>query len=190
MLVQHNIPLALADELTPLFRDVFSDSEIAKGFSSKRTKTACIINGAVSPFFQKSLVEIMKKEPFSIAIDGSSDSGVEKMNPLTVCIFDDNRGVISTQFLDMCMSSSATAEGIFAKMHEVLSKHCISWSNCVGIGLDNTSVNMGCRNSIKTRVVQQNPSIYVMGCPCHIVHTIQQEKQEKLLNRYVYNYLD
>ena len=170
MLVQHNIPLALADELTPLFRDVFSDSEIAKGFSSKRTKTACIINGAVSPFFQKSLVEIMKKEPFSIAIDGSSDSGVEKMNPLTVRIFDDNRGVISTQFLDMCMSSSATAEGIFAKMHEVLSKHCISWSNCVGIGLDNTSVNMGCRNSIKTRVVQQNPSIYVMGCPCHIVH--------------------
>ena len=30
LLVQHNILLALADELTPLFRDVFPDSQIAK----------------------------------------------------------------------------------------------------------------------------------------------------------------
>ncbi len=143
MLVQHNIPLALADELTPLFRDVFSDSEIAKNFSSKRTKTACMINGAIAPFFQQALVECMKSNSFAVAIDGSSDSGIEKMNPLTVRIFDINRGVVCTQFLDMCMSSSSTAEGIFAKMQEVLSTHSISWNNCVGIGVDNTSVNMG-----------------------------------------------
>ena len=59
-LVQHNIPIALADELTPLFRDVFSGSEIsAKNFSSRRTKTVCIINGAIAPFYQKRLVEHM-----------------------------------------------------------------------------------------------------------------------------------
>ena len=39
LLVQHNVPLALADELTPLFRGVFPDSQIAKNYSSKRTKT-------------------------------------------------------------------------------------------------------------------------------------------------------
>ena len=44
--------------------------------------------------------------------------------------------------------------------------------NCVGVGLDNTSVNMGCRNSIKTRIVKENPAVYVMGCPCHIVHNM------------------
>ncbi|CAB3996138.1 Hypothetical predicted protein [Paramuricea clavata] len=87
MLVQHNIPLAVADELTPLFQDIFSDSEIAKNYSSRRTKTACIINGAVAPFFQQSLVEHVKNNPFSIAINGSSDNAVEKMNPLTVRIF-------------------------------------------------------------------------------------------------------
>ena len=50
--------------------------------------------------------------------------------------------------------------------------HSISWNNCVGLGVDNTSVNMGCRNSIKTRVLNMNPAIYIMGCPCHIVHNI------------------
>ena len=38
MLVQNNIPLSLADELTPLFQDIFPDSEIATKFSSRRTK--------------------------------------------------------------------------------------------------------------------------------------------------------
>ena len=175
MLVQHNIPLALADELTPLFHDIFPDSEIAKQFSSKRTKTACIINGAIAPFYQQMLVDFMKNEPFALAVDGSSDTGVEKMNALTIRIFDGNRGMVSTQFLDMCMSSSSTAEGIFTAMQYVLTKHDISWINCIGIGLDNTSVNMGCRNSIKTRILQQNPAVYVMGCPCHIVHNIARK---------------
>ena len=112
MLVHHNIPLALADKLTPLFQDIFSDSEITKNYFSRRTKTAYIINGAVAPFFQQYLVEHIKKNPFSIAIDSSSDNDIEKMNTLTVRIFDVNCGNVRTQFLDMCMSSS-TAEGIF-----------------------------------------------------------------------------
>ena len=70
----------------------------------------------------------------------------------------------------MCMSSSSTAEGIFAKMEEAMTSHNIPWTNCVGLSVDNTSVNMGCRNSIKTRVLDKNPAIYIMGCPCHIVH--------------------
>ncbi|KAL5477399.1 hypothetical protein EMCRGX_G002180 [Ephydatia muelleri] len=87
MLAQHNVPLSLADELTPLFHDIFPDSDIAKNFSSRRTKTACILNGAIAPVLQQNLVNTMKTCPFTLAIDGSTDTGVEKMNPLTVRIF-------------------------------------------------------------------------------------------------------
>ena len=38
----------------------------------------------------------MKLNPFSIAIDGSSDTGVEKMNPITVKMFDESQGMIVT----------------------------------------------------------------------------------------------
>ena len=86
------------------------------------------------------------------------------MNPLTVRVFDDNQGVVTTGHV------SSTAESIFGKIEEALLKHNVLWSNCFGIGLNNTSVNMGCRNSILTRTRIVNPSIYVMGCPCHIMH--------------------
>ena len=134
-LAKHNIPLAFADELTPLFHDIFPDSEIAKHYSSRRGKTACIINGAIAPYLEE---QIMVAHPFSVAIDGSSDSGVEKMNPLTVRIFDCNGGQVCTQFLDLCMSSVSTAEGIFGKMQDALSRCGITWQNCVGVALDNS----------------------------------------------------
>ena len=77
-----------------------------------RMKTACVINGAIAPSYQQALVEAMKNGSYSVAIDGSSDSVVEKMNPLTVWIINADSGKVHTQFLDMCLSLS-TAEGIF-----------------------------------------------------------------------------
>ncbi|CAB4021115.1 methyltransferase 15, partial [Paramuricea clavata] len=55
-------------------------------------------------------------------------------------------------------------------MQDAFTTHEIPWNNCVSFGVDNTSVNMGCRNSIKSRVLDMNPAIYIVGCPCHVVH--------------------
>ena len=74
----------------------------------------------------------------TLYIDGSTDTGVVKMNPLTVGIFNVEYCMVHTQFLDMCMSSQSTAEGIFTKMQEALLKHEIPWLNCVGVSVDNT----------------------------------------------------
>jgi hypothetical protein len=110
LLVQHNIPLSLADHHSPLFSDIFTDSEIAKAYSSAKTKTTCILNGALAPHFKSALVEQMKTAPFSIAIDGSNDTGsndtgIQKMNSLTVRFIDDRIGMVTTQLLDMCLTT-------------------------------------------------------------------------------------
>ncbi len=65
---------------------------------------------------------------------------------------------------------SATAANIFKKMADVLDDNGILWNQCVGVSVDNASVNLGKRNSIMTRVESVNPAIYFMGCPCHIIH--------------------
>ena len=49
-----------------------------------------MINGSIAPYFQRQSVAVMKTEPYSLLIDGSNDVGLEKMNPLTVHIFDVN----------------------------------------------------------------------------------------------------
>ena len=51
-MVEHNVPFAVADHLSPLLRDVFPDSQIAKRYSSARTKTTSMLNLAIAPHFQ------------------------------------------------------------------------------------------------------------------------------------------
>lgn len=92
------------------------------------------------------------------------------MNPLTVRILTPHG--VSTQLLDMCMTRGSMAADIFGKMDETLQHHGISLGNSVSIGVDNTSVNLGRRNSIMTRVTQKNPAVFFNGCPCHNFHNI------------------
>ena len=48
-LIQHNLPLATADHLGPLFKHIFPDSKIAPKYSSGRTKTTAILIEALAP---------------------------------------------------------------------------------------------------------------------------------------------
>jgi len=117
----------------------------------------------------------MKEKPYSIAIDRSNDTGLLKMNPLTVCLF---TLVESLSSFLACMTRGSTAADIFAKMDETLQQFGVCWSNCVSAGVDNTSVNLGKKNSIMTRVTEKNPAVFFNGCPCHIVHNIASKASD------------
>lgn len=75
-----------------------------------------MINRAAAPSFISSLLEQMKLHPFSLSTDGSNDSGLEKMDPITVRIYDVETSEIRTKFLDMC----STAETLFNAMYHKL----------------------------------------------------------------------
>lgn len=186
LLAQHNVSIAVADTLSPIIRNVFTDSEIAKGYSCGRTKSTCILNHALADVIRESLVEKMKTMPYSLSIDGSNDKNEEeKLNPLTVKYWDPSLGRICTQLLDMCVTKgkdAATSRVIFATLNEKMQQWEIPWKNCVAFGVDNASVNIGQRNSIMTRVHALNPGVLFVGCPCHMLHNAAQAASKKLQN--------
>lgn len=177
----YNVPLAFHDRLSPTIREFFSDSKIASSYHSASTKATCMLNLAVAPMLICDLVESMKSHPFSLSIDGSNDTDLNKMNPITVRIYDVNSNRVVTRFLDMCSSSSSTAQGIYCVLEQKLTQLLVvdnPWSMCTSVGVDNTSVNIGIRDSLKTRVLNRNPAIYFNGCPCHIIHNAAQKAGE------------
>ena len=161
-----------------MIRKVFPDSKIVSKYHCASTKTTCMLNEAVAPMLIEDLLNSMKAHPFSLSVDGSNDLDLEKMNPVTIRLYDVTYNKIVTRFLDMCTSSSGIAEGIYSvvdsKLKELL--QCSNpWSLCTSVGVDNTSVNIGARDSLKTRVLSCNPVIYFNGCPCHIFHNAAQK---------------
>ena len=168
MIAQHNASLCLSDHITPMQRKNFPDSEIAKHYHCARTKTACSLNYALAPHQKDDLVSSMKREPFSLSVDASTDSGLSKMNPLTVRIYDNSKKCVTQKFLDLCLTTGVNASKsseIYAKIDEKIMENIIPWGNCTAFGVDNTNSNIGAKNSIKSRVTQVNPAIYLLDAP-------------------------
>ena len=90
----------------------------------------------------------MQDNPYSLATDGSNDNALEKMNPLTVRIFNLSRGKVKMSLLDMCMSPSGVASDIFNALDKYITTFKIPWDDCIAVGVNNTNVNMGNRHSI------------------------------------------
>ena len=171
-IVEHNLPFEASNHAGPLFRKMFPDSEIAQKYGCAATKTAAIVNYALAPEMLAPVVDYLKTEPFSLCIDGSSDTGTENLYPVGVRIFDLNRGRVSTRFWHMCLVSDCSAKGIFDQIALAFEQYSIPWENVIGLSLDNASVNMGKHKGLFTHFEKKNRNIYTAGCQCHIVHNI------------------
>lgn len=167
-IVEHNLPLAVADHAGPLFKSMFPDSNIAAKYGCARTKTTAIINNALSTELTEPVLMAVKTSPFTLSVDGSNDNGVEKLYPMAVRIWD--AGLVKTRFLEMCLVQDSSAIGIFAELTKVFTAHSIPFENCVGLSVDNASVNVGRLKSLKVIMLQKNPALFTLGCPCHLVH--------------------
>ena len=65
----------------------------------------------------------MNSGPYSLGTDGSNDeSGITKLNPVLLRLFDDNKGKVSVQLLDMGACKKGTAEALFNNINSTLKK--------------------------------------------------------------------
>lgn len=110
-LLEHNLPYEASSHAVPLFRKMFPDSDIAKKYGCAATKTAAIVNYSLAPSLHDPLVTHLQENPFSLAIDGSSDTGTESMYPLVLRIYDEKLKAVCSRFWKMCLVSDGTANG-------------------------------------------------------------------------------
>ena len=100
LIVHHHTFFWLSDHLTPYIQSEFKGSKAAENFSCRRTKTATIVN-CLGSHYQKELISDLRSTPFSVVLDGSNDTGLAKMFPVTVRVFYISFNRVMTKFLDM-----------------------------------------------------------------------------------------
>ena len=114
-------------------------------------------------------------------LDGSNDTGLSKMFLITVRLFDANFNRVMTKFFDMSLidgTDASTVEAMFQSVDNQLSNHDISWGYCLAIGLDNTNVNIGDHNSIKSRANERTEVLSSLVVPAiyYIMHRVKLAK--------------
>ena len=166
---EHNLSFSVANHFTHLTSAMFTDSKIAKAFRSARTKTTCIIKGALYPHFIDPVVKMCQDKPFSILCDEGND-GEDKNFAILVRLWDEDLGKPMTRFLNMPVCNSATGERLFNLIDETLTDKDIPWSNVVAFESDTTNVMVGKHNSVLSRVKAMQPNVFSQGCVCHLAN--------------------
>lgn len=84
----NDLPLTASDHTSPLFRRMLLDSVIAKQYICGHRKCTTIINDAVVPDCTYTLTDIVRRERFTLCLDGSNDVYSEKLFFLIVCFLE------------------------------------------------------------------------------------------------------
>ena len=154
-IVHHNHKgfIRLSDHLTPFIQAEFKVSRATENFSCRRTKTATIVN-CLGDYYQIELIGDLKSSPFSIILNGSNDTGIEKIFSVTVRVSDVNFNRVMSKFLDMNIKEGkdvSTAAAIFKSVDNLFAKIDLKWDSVTAIGVDITNSNIRQRNSIASR---------------------------------------
>lgn len=162
------------DHLSELFGEMFPDSEIAKGYSCKRTKTAQLIYDVMAPSFEKQLLTDIKKTSelsgntvFSLIIDESTDITTEKLLAVAVKFYCINNDKLKTKFLCSVRLSGETAEDIFNSLCQSLIDLNLNIKDILGFAADTTNVMFGRNNSVVSKIKNVNPNCIFVKCVCH-----------------------
>ena len=101
---------------------MFPDSKIATKYGSGQTKTSCIVE-TFANLDENYLAEIMRKQPFNIATDGSNDFEAVKLYPVAVRIIDNIAGRVLSSLLSVQQCEQAsTGDNIFHILNNELSR--------------------------------------------------------------------
>jgi hypothetical protein len=173
-----NVAIAASDLASKLFKCMFPKSSVANSYQCGRTKTTAIVLQQCKSI-QEGIVSNISSQPFSIATDGSNDS--EKLYPIVVRYFDNTDGVVTEALLSVpTCDGASTGENIFTLLDDDLKKRNVSWNNCIAFESDNASVMTGCNKGVFGHITMVNPSVYLSGCSCHLIHLAAKKGADML----------
>jgi hypothetical protein len=173
--LEHNLPLAVADHATSLVKKMFPDSTIAEDFKCRRTKMTEIVK-TLADNDKKIIVDNLQGNVFSLATDGSNDMEDKKLYPILVRYFDNTICEVVTVLLALkeCNKAS-TGENIFKLLDNELSANGLNWDQVISFGTDNASVMTGRLNGVSAFIHRENENVNISGCPCHLLHIAAQK---------------
>ena len=64
--------------------------------------------------------------------------------------------------------------GKYALINEEFENEDVSWKQCISFGADNAAVMQGANAGVAAFVKEFNPSVFFIGCPCHLMKIVAQ----------------
>ncbi|CAH0562846.1 unnamed protein product [Brassicogethes aeneus] len=175
LLVEHNLPFRLMDHMSEIISKCFSNPEVAKLFSCKRTKAAALTYNVLKPELEREMHEDLKSYQnissqapvFSLIMDKSTDVSSTKMLAVVTKYYSKKCLKVKTKFLTLVDLEGETAQHLFDALSKALQDVNLDIKNAIGFGADTTNVMFGDRGGVIAKIKEENPHCVFIKCVCH-----------------------
>ena len=172
-LIENNLPFLLVDKLVPFLKNMPHKNVTDKVRLGKQ-KVTNIVRQGLPVYYKDMLVESLKKNPFSIIIDETTDFSTAKQ--LAFCVSFSNENLeTEVDLIDLVECPNGTAEMLFSKLRnslQVQEKDGVPLTNWIGFCSDTASVMMGAHHSVSSLIRENYPWVTIVKCSCHQIHLV------------------
>ena len=184
-LIEHNMPLAVADHAGPLF---CQSCDVVEQYGCTHVKTTVIVKELASSAIEDLITQIGTK-PFSIACDRSNDSD-HKLYPLIITFFNSLESVVENRLLSIPdLIGDETGQNICSLILIEFEKS-ITIENRLSLMADNAAVM---QNKKKWMffffffLKGKNPNVISLGCSYHFIYLAAEKRSRDLSMQYCRN---
>lgn len=182
-----NLPFSSAPTLLEVMRDI-KDDELLGSIKMGATKTNAFVKNVIGKSAKLKLADILKKQPFSICLDESTDIAKDKSLVILVKFFNFIDGSVKTEIWEMVPVYNEKEEvkcgskKIFNCIKKSFEKCDIPLTNIFACCFDGCSVNTGKITGLVARLKSAIPGILCVTCPAHATHLCAKHAIDELPN--------
>ena len=168
--VMHHHSARSNDKSGELFKKMFWDSKIAKGYSMHRTKMGYLINFGIALAFKETLLTQLRNATCITVMFDETFNKVFKLEQFDVHVRFWSAGSVKTRYITSEFVDNTTAEALKTTVKNVTSD--LNARNIVQYGMDGPNVNIKLSKLLEEDRAQEDlPSVIEIGtCSLHIVH--------------------
>lgn len=159
-----------------LFKEMFSDSEIAAKMEMGRTKIAYTISYGLAPFFLNQIFDVLSScTDLVIGFDETLNK-VSQRQQLDVCVrfFDDTKQEVRSAYIGSAFLSSTRAVDLLDGLKSCLKSNPVLLTRVIQVSMDGPNVNLKLAKDLTTELrVQRGETFELLNlgsCGLHVVH--------------------
>ena len=170
--VMSHLSLRSCTGLNELFKVMFKDSEIAKGFALSRTKCTYLINFGLAPYFRQELLDSIKTSPYFVASFDESLNRVlqDEQMDIQIRFWNESENLVSTRYFYSKFLKRPNAENLVSELNSSLSE--LPVKNMLQLYMDGPSTNWKVLELLNNQHAElEIPQLLDIGsCSLHVIH--------------------
>ncbi|XP_023930192.1 uncharacterized protein LOC112041353, partial [Lingula anatina] len=172
VLAEFSLPLSMMPILIELSKASNQDRKALDRLSMDRTSASYKMKYGLAEWFHEQTVSELKTEFFSLNIDESTSSNLQRVLSILVSYYSPSRKRVVVQHLHSTSVIKVDSLSIFNHIVDVFDRNEIPWQNLVSVLLDSCNVMRGSKSGVESRLRAEKARhlLDVDGDSCHHIH--------------------